>query len=55
MPWPGSAIRSVSSGRSEALHWRAIPHAFPDHATYTAAELAFSPPLPLLMTEKGCR
>lgn len=36
----------------EALHWRAIPHAFPDHATYTAAELAFSPPLPLLMTEK---
>ncbi|MGC8384801.1 tetraacyldisaccharide 4'-kinase [Pseudomonas aeruginosa] len=26
----------------EALHWRAIPHAFPDHATYTAAELAFS-------------
>ncbi|KAF1056677.1 MAG: Tetraacyldisaccharide 4'-kinase [Pseudomonas delhiensis] len=36
----------------EALHWRPIPHAFPDHAAYTASQLSFSPPLPLLMTEK---
>lgn len=36
----------------EALHWRPVPHAFPDHAAYSAEQLQFSPPLPLLMTEK---
>ncbi|MNZ29476.1 Tetraacyldisaccharide 4'-kinase [compost metagenome] len=36
----------------EALHWRPIPHVFPDHAAYSAGQLQFSPPLPLLMTEK---
>lgn len=36
----------------EALHWRPVPHAFPDHAAYSAEQLNFSPPLPLLMTEK---
>jgi tetraacyldisaccharide 4'-kinase len=36
----------------EALNWRPIAHAFADHATYSAASLAFSPSLPLLMTEK---
>ncbi|WP_275627180.1 tetraacyldisaccharide 4'-kinase [Pseudomonas sp. 273] len=36
----------------EALHWRPVPHAFPDHAAYSAGQLQFSPPLPLLMTEK---
>jgi tetraacyldisaccharide 4'-kinase len=36
----------------EALHWRPIPHAFADHAQYSASVLNFSPALPLLMTEK---
>ncbi|NQD96045.1 tetraacyldisaccharide 4'-kinase, partial [Pseudomonas sp. CrR25] len=36
----------------EALHWRAIPHAFADHAQYSAELLNFSPSLPVLMTEK---
>ncbi|MCL6692032.1 tetraacyldisaccharide 4'-kinase [Pseudomonas sp. R3.Fl] len=36
----------------EALHWWPVPHAFPDHAAYSAEQLQFSPPLPLLMTEK---
>ncbi len=36
----------------EALNWRPIPHAFADHAQYNAEQLRFSPPLPLLMTEK---
>lgn len=36
----------------EALHWRPVPHAFPDHAAYSAEQLQFSPSLPLLMTEK---
>lgn len=29
-----------------------IPHAFPDHHAYTAADLQFSPPAPVVMTEK---
>lgn len=29
-----------------------IPHAFPDHHAYTAADLQFSPPAPIVMTEK---
>lgn len=36
----------------EALHWRPIPHAFADHAEYSAGLLNFSPALPLVMTEK---
>ncbi|PQA42355.1 tetraacyldisaccharide 4'-kinase [Amnimonas aquatica] len=29
-----------------------VPHAFPDHHAYRAEELRFTPPLPLVMTEK---
>ncbi|CAD5108807.1 tetraacyldisaccharide 4'-kinase [Zestomonas carbonaria] len=36
----------------EALNWRPVPHPFPDHAQYSPRQLAFSPDLPLLMTEK---
>ncbi|HBX57661.1 tetraacyldisaccharide 4'-kinase [Pseudomonas sp. UBA2684] len=36
----------------ETLHWRPIPHAFADHAPYSAELLDFSPALPVLMTEK---
>jgi tetraacyldisaccharide 4'-kinase len=36
----------------QALHWRPIPHAFVDHAQFDAAQLNFSPALPLVMTEK---
>ncbi|MBB1520800.1 tetraacyldisaccharide 4'-kinase [Aquipseudomonas guryensis] len=36
----------------EALNWRPIAHAFADHASYSPQLLSFSPPLPLLMTEK---
>ena len=36
----------------EALHWRPIPHAFADHAVFSAEQLKFSPALPLVMTEK---
>ncbi len=36
----------------EALDWRAIPHAFADHAEYSVQALNFTPSLPLVMTEK---
>jgi tetraacyldisaccharide 4'-kinase len=36
----------------EGLNWRPIEHAFADHATYSAEQLAFEPPLPVVMTEK---
>lgn len=36
----------------EGLHWQPLPHAFADHATYSAADLTFTPALPLVMTEK---
>jgi len=36
----------------ERLHWRPVPHAFADHAEFTAQALAFTPALPLVMTEK---
>lgn len=36
----------------EGLHWRPVPHAFADHATYSAQALTFKPGLPLIMTEK---
>ena len=36
----------------EGLHWRPVPHAFADHAVFSAQALAFTPVLPLVMTEK---
>ena len=36
----------------ETLHWRPIAHAFADHAPYSAEVLNFTPPLPVVMTEK---
>jgi tetraacyldisaccharide 4'-kinase len=36
----------------EGLHWRPVPHAFADHALYSAQALTFTPTLPLIMTEK---
>jgi tetraacyldisaccharide 4'-kinase len=36
----------------EALNLRPIAHPFADHASYSPEALQFSPPLPLLMTEK---
>ncbi len=57
---PGQAMHAVAGignprrffATLEALHWRPVPHAFADHARYSAAQLHFSPPLPLVMTEK---
>ena len=34
------------------LNWQPLPHPFADHAHFSARSLAFSPPLPLVMTEK---
>jgi tetraacyldisaccharide 4'-kinase len=36
----------------EGLHWRPVLHAFADHAVFSAQALAFTPALPLVMTEK---
>jgi tetraacyldisaccharide 4'-kinase len=36
----------------EALHWRPLAHAFADHAVFSEQALSFTPPLPLVMTEK---
>jgi tetraacyldisaccharide 4'-kinase len=36
----------------ETLHWRPIPHPFADHANYSQEQLSFSPPHPVVMTEK---
>ena len=36
----------------EQLNWRPLAHSFEDHAQYTAADFAFEPHLPLIMTEK---
>jgi tetraacyldisaccharide 4'-kinase len=57
---PGQALHAVAGIGNpqrffktlEALHWRPVAHAFADHALYSAQQLHFSPPLPLLMTEK---
>ena len=57
---PGQAVHAVAGIGNpqrffrtlEALNWRPLPHAFADHASYSAAALDFSPALPLLMTEK---
>ena len=35
-----------------AQGFQPIPHAFPDHHAYSADDLRFSPPAPLVMTEK---
>ncbi len=34
------------------LNWQPVPHPFADHAQFSARSLVFSPPLPLVMTEK---
>ncbi|MFJ4110442.1 tetraacyldisaccharide 4'-kinase [Pseudomonas sp. NPDC089758] len=34
------------------LNWQPVPHPFADHAQFSAQNLAFSPSLPLVMTEK---
>ncbi|MCO7519968.1 MULTISPECIES: tetraacyldisaccharide 4'-kinase [unclassified Pseudomonas] len=34
------------------LNWQPVPHPFADHAPYSREVLSFSPPLPLVMTEK---
>lgn len=34
------------------LNWQPVPHPFADHAHFSAQSLAFSPALPLVMTEK---
>ncbi|KQB52825.1 tetraacyldisaccharide 4'-kinase [Pseudomonas endophytica] len=57
---PGQALHAVAGIGNpqrffttlEALHWRPIAHAFADHASYSAEVLSFTPPLPLVMTEK---
>jgi tetraacyldisaccharide 4'-kinase len=57
---PGQALHAVAGignpqrffNTLEALHWQPIQHAFADHAQYSAAQLSFSPALPLVMTEK---
>ncbi|MCQ4233286.1 tetraacyldisaccharide 4'-kinase [Pseudomonas stutzeri] len=57
---PGQSLHAVAGignpqrffSTLEALHWRPIPHAFADHAAYSAQQLQFAPELPLVMTEK---
>ncbi|MGH8419123.1 MAG: tetraacyldisaccharide 4'-kinase [Pseudomonas sp.] len=57
---PGQALHAVAGignpqrffNTLEGLHWRPVPHAFTDHAEFTAQALAFTPALPLVMTEK---
>lgn len=36
----------------QGLNWQPVPHPFADHAQFSAQSLAFSPALPLVMTEK---
>ncbi|MBF8756052.1 tetraacyldisaccharide 4'-kinase [Pseudomonas guariconensis] len=36
----------------QGLNWQPIPHPFADHAQFSVESLAFSPALPLVMTEK---
>lgn len=36
----------------EGLDWQPVPHAFADHAQYSLEALAFTPELPVVMTEK---
>jgi tetraacyldisaccharide 4'-kinase len=57
---PGQAVHAVAGighpqrffNTLEGLHWRPVPHAFADHAEFSAEALAFTPTLPLVMTEK---
>jgi tetraacyldisaccharide 4'-kinase len=57
---PGQQVHAVAGignpqrffNTLEALNWRPIAHPFADHASYSPEALQFSPPLPLLMTEK---
>lgn len=57
---PGQALHAVAGIGNpqrffhtlEGLHWRPVPHAFADHAVFTAQALSFSPSLPVVMTEK---
>lgn len=57
---PGQALHAVAGignpqrffNTLETLHWLPVPHAFADHAEYSAQALNFSPSLPLVMTEK---
>lgn len=57
---PGQAVHAVAGignprrffSTLEGLNWRPTEHAFADHATYSAASLAFAPALPVIMTEK---
>jgi tetraacyldisaccharide 4'-kinase len=57
---PGQALHAVAGignprrffSTLEGLNWRPIEHAFADHATYGEAQLAFTPSLPVVMTEK---
>ncbi|WP_248804603.1 tetraacyldisaccharide 4'-kinase [Pseudomonas sp. MWU13-2100] len=57
---PGQAVHAVAGignpqrffNTLETLHWQPVPHAFADHAEYSAGALSFEPTLPLVMTEK---
>ncbi|RON74262.1 tetraacyldisaccharide 4'-kinase [Pseudomonas chlororaphis] len=57
---PGQALHAVAGIGNpqrffttlETLHWQPVPHAFADHAEYSAQALSFTPALPLVMTEK---
>jgi len=57
---PGQRVHAVAGignpqrffNTLETLHWQPIPHAFADHAPYSAEVLNFTPSLPLVMTEK---
>lgn len=57
---PGQALHAVAGiGNPQRffntlrdLGWQPVPHAFADHAAYSAQALSFAPQLPLVMTEK---
>lgn len=57
---PGQALHAVAGignpqrffNTLEGLHWRPVAHPFADHAQFSAEALAFTPALPLVMTEK---
>lgn len=60
VPPPGSAIHAIAGiGHPPRFFamlaeqgFRVMPHAFPDHHAYHSEDLRFSPPAPLVMTEK---